>query len=55
MAKIRVELEVSDNCKDCIMFTGEYRYCELFDRRIIYNESTDNFDRCEECKQAEVK
>lgn len=55
MPKIRVEIEVSDNCKDCFMFDGEYRYCELFDSRIAYDESTDNWNRCEQCKQAEVE
>lgn len=27
MTKIRVEFEVPENCKDCMMFDGEYRYC----------------------------
>lgn len=55
MPKIRVEVEVSNNCKDCFMFDGEYRYCELFDSRIDYDESTDSWNRCEQCKQAEVE
>lgn len=55
MANIKVEIKVPDNCKDCFMFDGEYRYCELFDSRIAYNESTDNWNRCEQCKQAEVE
>ena len=55
MPKIRVEIEVPNNCKDCFMFDGEYRYCELFDSRISYDVSTDNWERCDKCKQAEVK
>ena len=55
MAKIRVEIEVPENCKDCMMFDGEYRYCDLFDNYIIYDIYTDSFKRCDECKQAEVE
>lgn len=55
MAKIKVEIEVPNNCKDCFMFDGEYRYCELFDSRISYDVSTDNWERCDKCKQAEVE
>lgn len=55
MTKIRVEIEVPENCKDCMMFYGESRYCDLFDRYISYDTDTDNFNRCDECKQAEVE
>lgn len=55
MPKIRVEIEVPENCKDCMMFYGESRYCDLFDRYISYDTDTDNFNRCDECKQAEVE
>lgn len=55
MTKIRVEIEVPENCKDCMMFYGESRYCDLFDRYISYDSDTDNFNRCDECKQAEVE
>ncbi len=55
MAKIKVEFEVPENCKDCMMFDGEYGYCDLFDNYIIYDIYTDSFKRCDECKQAEVE
>jgi hypothetical protein len=45
MTKIRVEFEVPENCKDCMMF----------DNYIIYDLYTDSFKRCDECKQAEVE
>lgn len=55
MAKIKVEIEVPENCKDCMMFDGEYRYCDLFDNYIIYDVYENSFKRCDECKQSEVK
>ena len=55
MAKIKVEFEAPENCKDCMMFDGEYGYCDLFDKYIIYDLYTDIFKRCEECKHAEVE
>lgn len=55
MAKIKVEIEVPENCKDCMMFNGEYRYCDLFDNYIIYDVYENSFKRCDECKQSEVK
>ena len=56
MAKIRVEFEIPDDgCDRCIMFDNEYRFCELFDcyRRIKLDNG--NYDRCDKCKQAEIK
>ena len=56
MPKIRVEIEVPNDCKEC-----DNRYnnkCWLFDRELtIYDNDGDEwgFIRCEECKQAEVK
>lgn len=56
MPKIRVEIEVPENCKDCMMFYGEERYCDLFDCCITYDTDDDwGFIRCDECKKAEVK
>lgn len=55
MTKVRVEIEVPENCKDCMMFYGEDRYCDLFECFITYDEDADNFNRCDKCKQAEVE
>ncbi len=56
MPKIRIELEIPDDgCKRCVMFDGEYRVCELFNCYRPYNRETYNFERCEQCKQAEVE
>lgn len=56
MPKIRVEIKVpKDNCFNCPMFDGEYRVCELFNCYRPYNYGTGNYERCEQCKQAEVE
>ena len=53
MAKIKVEIEIPDDgYKHCIMFDDEYRFCWLFDCYRKFNRETDNFERCDECKQA---
>ena len=55
MPKIRVELEVPRDCRDC-----EHRYgnkCNLFDRELTsYGNIRDDdwgYIRCDECKQAD--
>lgn len=56
MPKIKVEIKVpEDGCKYCVMFDGEYRICELFNCYRPYNYGTGKFERCEQCKQAEVE
>ena len=58
MAKIWIKFEVPENCKHCVMFDDAYSYrgyCDLFDKYITYDEYTDSFKRCDECKQSEVK
>lgn len=55
MPKIRVEIEVPENCKNCMMFDDEYRYCVLFGNYIPLDVHNNIFKRCEKCKQAEVK
>ena len=56
MPKISVEIEIpEDGCKRCIMFDAEYRICELFNCYRQYDCGTGNFERCEQCKDAEVE
>lgn len=56
MPKIKLELKVpEDECSYCILFDGDYRRCLLFGCYPPYNYETSNFERCEQCKQAEVK
>ena len=60
MPKIRVELKVPNDCKEC-----DHRYgnkCWLFDRELtMYDNGGDDwgydwgFIRCKECEQAEVE
>lgn len=55
MAKIKVEIEVPENCKNCMMFDDEYRYCVLFSNYITLDVYNNIFKRCDECKQAEIQ
>lgn len=56
MAKIKVEIiVVTDNCRYCPMFDEEYRVCNLFNCLIPYDVEANKFERCDECKQAEVQ
>lgn len=55
MTKIKVELEVPENCKFCSMFDYEYNVCNLFNRFIPYDEEANIYTRCDECKQKEVQ
>lgn len=55
MPKIRVEIEVPENCKNCMLFDDEYRYCVLFSNPIILDVHNNIFKRCEKCRQAEVE
>lgn len=55
MPKIMVEIEVPKNCKKCMMFDDEYRYCVLFGKYIPFDVHNNIFNPCDECKQAEVE
>lgn len=56
MAKIRVEYIVSnEKCNYCQYFNPELTYCKLFNRYIKFNVEKIRYERCDECKQAEVQ
>lgn len=56
MTKIRFELKVpKDDCRDCCVFDRRCEYCNLFERFLSYDKNADKFQRCLECKNAEVK
>lgn len=55
MPKIKVELEVPDYCKDCGFFDDECKWCKFFDTAVFYNKNKNLYERCEQCKQAEVE
>lgn len=55
MAKIKVELEVPENCKNCMIFDDDRYCCMLFGKYIPFDVHNNIFKRCDECKQAEVK
>ena len=53
MPKIRVELEVPNDCRDCEHFDSYLEVCNLFNNDVFYDEDKDIYERCKECKQAE--
>jgi hypothetical protein len=55
MPKIRVEVEVPNDCRDCEHFDFYLEVCNLFNNDVFYDEDKDIYERCKECKQAEVE
>lgn len=56
MPKIRVEIEVPrDCCDDCQFFNFSLEMCNLFDDDVFYDEDKDIYERCKQCKQAEME
>lgn len=55
MAKIKVEIEVPRDCRDCEHFDFYSEVCNLFNYDVFYDDYKDIYERCEECKKAEVK
>lgn len=55
MAKISVEIEVPSDCRDCEHFDFNLEVCNLFNDDVFYDEDKDIYERCDKCKQAEVK
>lgn len=55
MRKIKVEIEVPKNCKKCMMFDDEYRYCVLFGKYIPFDVHNNIFNPCDECIRSEVE
>lgn len=54
MPKIKVETEVPKNCAYCRFFDLLSGRCTLFCKILEVNQNFD-LERCDECKQAEVK
>lgn len=57
MPKIRVEIEVPNNCVYCKFFNVSKWECDIFGERVKESSNTQHFiiEHCEQCKQAEVK
>lgn len=55
MPKIKVEIEVPSDCRDCEHFDFYSEVCNLFDDDVFYDEDKDTYERCWKCTQAEVK
>ena len=55
MAKIKVEIEVPRDCRECKHFDFHLEVCKLFNSDVFYDEDKDVYEHCNECKQAEVK
>lgn len=55
MAKIKVEIEVPRDCRECKYFDFHFEVCKLFNSDVFYDEDKDVYEHCNECKQAEVK
>ena len=55
MAKIKVEVEVPNDCRDCVHFDFYSEVCNLFNDDVFYDEDTDVYEHCDKCKLAEVK
>ena len=55
MAKIRVEIEVPRDCRDCEYFDFNLEVCNIFNDDVFYDKDKYIYERCNECKQAEVK
>ena len=54
MPKIKVEIEVPIDCRDCKHFDFNLEVCNIFNDDIFYDYDKDIYERCNECKQAEV-
>lgn len=62
MPKIRVEIEVpSDDCGNCRLL-DEFGCCLMFEKELNHREVLDDWgfnddivERCDKCKQAELK
>ena len=55
MPKIKVEIEVPRDCRDCEHFDFYLEVCNLFNNDVFYDEDKDIYERCNECKQSEVQ
>ena len=55
MPKIRVKVEVPNDCRDCEHFDSYLEVCNLFNDDIFYNEDKDIYEHYKECEQAEVE
>lgn len=55
MPKIKVEIEVPRDCRDCEHFDFYLEVCNLFNNDVFYDEDKDIYERCKECEQAEVE
>lgn len=55
MPKIKVEVEVPNDCRDCEHFDFYLEVCNLFNNDVFYDEDKDIYERCNECEQAEVE
>ena len=53
--KIKVEIEVPSDCRDCEHFDFHLEVCNLFNDDVFYDDDKDIYERCDKCKQAEVK
>ena len=54
MPKIKVEIEVPIDCRDCEYFDFNLEVCNIFNDDVFYDDGKDIYERCNECKQAEV-
>ena len=55
MPKIRVEIEVPENCLYCRFFTMLTGRCDIFGEILKVDEKSITFEPCEQCKEAEVE
>ena len=55
MPKIRGEVEVPRDCRDGEHFDVFLEVCNLFNDDVFYDDDKDIYERCNECKQAEVE
>ena len=55
MPKIRIEIKVPRDCRDCEHFDFHLEVCTLFNDDVLYDDDKDIYEHCNECKQAEVK
>lgn len=55
MPKIKIEIEVPKDCGDCKYFHFHSEVCNLFDEDVFFDDDEEVYERCWECKQAEVE
>ena len=55
MAKIKIEIEVPKDCRDCEYFDFNLEVCNIFNDDVFYDKDKDIYERCNECKQAEIE